>query len=222
MCHHHSEPMVLAAVRLGYAVNMSLVIDEIYLPATLTSPPMTDGEFIEFCKQFPDCSIEMSNEGEILIRPPGDFLTSAQVGEIFGQLREWSRANGGGWVIESSGGFVLPNGARRAPDVAWFPTDKPGIPDRKKRPRFPRFAPDFVVELRSPDDSLSRLQPKMREWIENGTSLAWLVDPGRRAVEIYRPGRDPETVLNADSIAGEGPVKGFILDLRAVWDPATR
>ena len=93
---------------------MSLVIEDAYLPATLTVSPMTDEEFVEFCAQFPDYFIEMSAEGEILIMPPGDFLTSAQIGEIFGQLRDWSRANRRGWVTESSGGFVLPNGARRS------------------------------------------------------------------------------------------------------------
>ena len=95
-------------------MGMSLVIEDAYLPATLTASPMTDEEFVEFCAQFPDYFIEMSAEGEILIMPPGDFLTSAQIGEIFGQLRDWSRANRRGWVTESSGGFVLPNGARRS------------------------------------------------------------------------------------------------------------
>src|ERR1035438_820603 len=120
---------------------MSLVIDEIWLPATLTAHPMTDEEFVEFCGQYPDHFIEMSADGEILIMPPSDFRTSEQIGEIFGQLRDWSRANNRGRMSESSGGFVLPNGARRAPDVAWVVDGKPGLPDRRKRPRFPHFAP---------------------------------------------------------------------------------
>jgi Uma2 family endonuclease len=199
---------------------MSLVIDEVFLPATLTAPPMTDEEFVDFCAQYPDYFIEVSAEGDILIMPPSDFLTSEQIGEIFGQLRDWSRANNRGRMSESSGGFVLPNGARRAPDVAWVAPGKPGLPDRKRRPRFPRFAPDFVVELRSPDDRLSRLRPKMREWVENGAALAWLIVPERRAVEVYRPGCEPETLVDAESVAGEGPVEGFVLDLRRVWSPA--
>jgi len=199
---------------------MALVIDETFLPATLTASPMTDEEFVEFCAQYPDYMVEVSAEGDILIMPPSDFLTSAQIGEIFGQLRDWSRAGNRGWITESSGGFVLPNGARRAPDVAWFPAGKPGIPDRKRRPRFPRFAPDFVVELRSPGDRLSRVRPKMREWVDNGAALAWLIDPERRVVEIYRPNREPAILADAESIAGEGPVDGFVLDLRPVWDPA--
>jgi Uma2 family endonuclease len=195
---------------------MSLVIEEAYLPLTLTASPMTDVEFVQFCARYPDYPIEMSAEGEILILPLSDWLTSAQIGEILLQLSNWSRAGRRGWVTESSGGFVLPNGARRAPDVAWFPADKPGIPQGKKGPR---FAPDFVIELRSPDDRLSRVRPKMREWVDNGASLAWLVDPERRVVEVYRPGREPETLADLETIAGEGPVEGFILDLRPVWDP---
>jgi Uma2 family endonuclease len=200
-------------------MGMSLVIEEAFLPAILTSSPMTDEEFVQFCARYPDFSIEMSAEGEIIIMPPSDWLTSAQIGEIFLQLSLWSRASRRGWVTESSGGFVLPNGARRAPDVAWFPADKPGIPHSKKRPRFPHFAPDFVIELRSPDDRLSRVRPKMREWVENGASLAWLVDPERRVVEIYRPGREPETLVDVETVAAEGPVEGFALDLRPVRDP---
>ena len=153
--------------------------------------------------------------------PPSDFLTSAQVGEIFWQLSLWSRAGKRGWVTESSGGFVLPNGARLAPDVEWFPANRSEIPDRRRgRPCFPHFAPDFVVELRSPGDRLSRVRPKMREWVDNGARLAWLVDPERRVVEIYRPNREPEVLQDAESVTGEGPVEGFVFNLGAVWDPA--
>jgi len=198
---------------------MTLAIDEAFPPATLTSPPMTDDEFVEFCAQYPDHAIEVSAAGDILIMPASDFQTSARVGEIFRQLGNWSLTHKRGWVTESSGEFVLPNGARRAPDVAWVAPDRPGLPDRKRRPRFPRFAPDFVVELRSPDDRLSRVRPKMCEWVNNGAALAWLVDPERQAVEIYRPDCEPETILNAESVAGEGPVEGFVLDLHRVWNP---
>src|SRR5580693_5562320 len=99
-------------------MGMSLVIEEAYLPATLTASLMTDDKFVQFCARYPDYSIEMSAEGEILILPLSDWLTSAKIGEILLQLSNWSRAGRRGWVTESSGGFVLPNGARRSPDVA--------------------------------------------------------------------------------------------------------
>ncbi len=61
----------------------------------------------------------------------------------------------------------------------------------------------------------------MRQWAENGAKLAGLVDPERRIVEINRPNQEPESLISPESVAGEGPVEGFVLDLRPVWDPAT-
>jgi len=198
---------------------MSLVIEESYLPATLTATAMSDDAFAEFCAQFPDYFVETSAEGEITIMPPSDFFTSARIGKIIRQLSNWSEEGEKGWVTESSGGFVLPNGARRAPDAAWFPLHRPGAMDARMRPRFAHFVPDFVIELRSPDDRLSRLRAKMEEWVTNGVALGWLIDPERRMVEIYRPGTEPELRHAPESISGEGPVEGFTLDLKAVWNP---
>jgi Uma2 family endonuclease len=59
----------------------------------------------------------------------------------------------------------------------------------------------------------------MHEWIDNGAQLAWLIDPERHAVEIFRPGLEPEILTGVDSVAGEGPVAGFTLSLPEVWDP---
>ena len=59
----------------------------------------------------------------------------------------------------------------------------------------------------------------MREYIANGAELGWLIDPQTRTVEIFRPGAEPELRSGIGSVAGEGPVAGFTLDLRAVWDP---
>jgi Uma2 family endonuclease len=58
----------------------------------------------------------------------------------------------------------------------------------------------------------------MHIWIANSAQLAWLVDPSRKTVEIYRPGREPEVVEGASSVEGEGPVAGFVLDLARIWN----
>ena len=39
------------------------------------------------------------------------------------------------------------------------------------------------------------------------------------AVEIYRPGFEAETIGGAASVAGQGPVEGFVLELAPVWNP---
>ena len=68
-------------------------------------------------------------------------------------------------------------------------------------------------------DRLPVLRRKMREWIDNGVLLAWLIDPERRAVEVYRAGREPELLTGISTIAAEAPLDGFTLDLTPLWDP---
>jgi Uma2 family endonuclease len=41
--------------------------------------------------------------------------------------------------------------------------------------------------------------------------LGWLIDPQERTVRIYRPGREPEVLVNPAEVAGEGPVTGVVL-----------
>ena len=59
----------------------------------------------------------------------------------------------------------------------------------------------------------------MSEWLANGAELGWLIDPETRTVEIYLPGVEAETLTGVPSVAGEGPVDGFVLALGPVWDP---
>jgi Uma2 family endonuclease len=73
---------------------------------------------VEFCGQYPDYDIEMTAGGEILITPPRYSLTGVQNGAISAQLETWASRDKRGVVTDSSGGFVLPNAARRAPNAA--------------------------------------------------------------------------------------------------------
>jgi Uma2 family endonuclease len=76
-----------------------------------------------------------------------------------------------------------------------------------------------VIELKSSTDRLRILREKMREYLANGAQLGWLIDPDLRSVTIYRPEGQVETRTDIDSVAGEGPVAGFVLDLSFVWNP---
>ncbi len=139
---------------------MSLVIDPMYLPATLTAPPMTDEEFARFCEEIPDYFVEVTAAGEILILPPNFSLTSARNLAISSPLFDWAVRDDRGIATDPSGGFVLPNGARRAPDAAWsFQSRVKGL-SAKEQEKFWHFCPDFVIELKSQSDRLPVLRAK--------------------------------------------------------------
>lgn len=80
----------------------------------------------------------------------------------------------------------------------------------------PEQQEDFVVEWRSPSDALKTLQDKMQEYIDNGTKLAWLIDPKREVVEIYRPNQEVEVLESPNSVSGEDVLPGFVLDLAQI------
>jgi Uma2 family endonuclease len=98
---------------------MTFAIDNAFLPATLSARPMTDEEFSAFCAEHPDLHIEMSAEGELIIMPPTYSDTSVCNFSIALKLGSWAEKDRRGYCCDSSGGFVLPNGARRSPDASW-------------------------------------------------------------------------------------------------------
>src|SRR5579871_3012951 len=153
---------------------------------------MTGDEFFDFCMANPDVEFEMTADGEIEIVPPVGMEGSRNEGEVFWQLNGWAKHDRRGIAFPSSAGYILPNGAGRAPDASWVELSRWNALPKDRRERFAPFCPDFVVEVKSPSNRMSKLHAKMREYIENGAKLGWLIDPDSRVAFIYRPGQEPE------------------------------
>jgi len=120
-----------------------------------------------------------------------------------------------GLVTAANASFHFADGSRRSPDAAWFDA-KRWKEAQKPGTLFPVFAPEFVVEVRSPEQRARPLREKMDEYIANGVQLGWLIDPIEGTVTIYRPGQEPELLNRPASVSGEGPVEGFVLDLTGI------
>ncbi len=173
-------------------------------------------EFEKICRQNSDMQIEMSKEGEISVMPPAYAETSEKNSEIGYQLRYWSKKDKTGKVYESSGGFILPNGAVRSPDACWILKERLEKLSDKERQGFINICPDFVIELRSASDSLGKLKAKMVEYIENGARLGWLIDPAKDKVYVYRQNKTVEILENPKTLTGEDILNKFELDLSEI------
>jgi Uma2 family endonuclease len=178
---------------------------------------MTDAQFLEICEQHPDEFVEVTAGGEVKVTPPGYLPTGARSAAITAQLGVWAEADGRGVGIGCTGGYVLPNGARRSADAAWFRQSRISALSEEELDGFWRLCPDFLIELKSEFEALPELQAKMREWIANGVELAWLIDPERKIVEVHRPGAAPEILNEPAEVHGEGPVAGFVLKMERIW-----
>ncbi len=186
-----------------------------------TGQPMTEKDLLRFCSRNDALRIEREPNGELSIMSPAGSESSKANARITAQMLRWADEDGRGTTFDSNAGFQLRSGAMRSPDASWVSwTQWNGLTREQKR-GFAPICPDFVIELRSPSDRLADLQAKMHEWVANGAELAWLVDPERQAVEVYRPGvATPHVLEGVSSVAGEGQVAGFVLDLAPIWNPA--
>lgn len=174
---------------------------------------MTDDQFFEFCQLNRDLRIERTAKGELVIIPPVGGRSGNREADLITDLNLWNRQTQLGKVFSSSTIFRLPNGGDRSPDAAWVKLERWDALTEEEQDKFPPICPDFVIELRSRTDAVKPLQDKMRDYLNSGLRLGWLINPQNRQVEIYRPNRDVEIVQFPVSLSGEDVLPGFVLDL---------
>ncbi len=197
---------------------MQIVVEELTPPMVIQwERGMTDDEYYDFCQLNPNLRIERTAQGDILLMPPVGFESSFRNSDLTAQLTDWARKDGRGLAFDSSVEYILPDGAALSPDASWVLRSRFASFSREQKRKFPCLCPDFVVELISPSDRLSKLKAKMQQWIDNGAQLGWLLDPDHRRAYIHRPDREPEQISNPEHLKGEGPVAGFVLELADIW-----
>jgi Uma2 family endonuclease len=177
---------------------------------------VTDREFEQICSANRDLRIERSPQGELIIMPPTGGETGRRNFDIATQFGIWVQRTGLGIGFDSSTGFRLPSGAIKSPDVAWVTNARWQALTIEQRRKYIPLCPDFAIELRSATDDLRDIQAKMREYLENGLRLGWLIDPESRTVEIYRSEQAVEVRQSPRNLSGEDVLIGFILDLTGI------
>lgn len=198
--HPSSDPLTLS-LELGSTLRLS------------------DDELYDLCAGNPEVRIERTAEGDLIVMTPTGWSSGKRNLEIALALGAWAKRDGTGDAADSSTGFLLQDGAMRAPDAAWVLRARLDALSPEVKERFLPLCPDFVVELRSPSDALATLQAKMEEWVGNGARLAWLIDPLERTVHVYRPGAEPEVMDDPSAVCGDPELPGFSLDLAPIWAP---
>lgn len=186
------------------------------IPPTLTLT-VTHEQFVQLALANRDLQLERTATGELIVMPPIGSNTGKRNFDIAGQLWLWNRQTKLGVAFDSSTGFYLPNGSYRSPDAAWIRQERWDALTLEQQEGFAPICPDFVLELRSKNDSIEKLRAKMREYIENGACLGWLIDRKNQKVEIYRQSRNVEVLNKPANLSGEDILPGFVLDLTEVW-----
>ncbi len=177
---------------------------------------LNHNEFEQLCQDNPELRLELSATGELIAMTPAALESSGKNFDLAAQVAYWNLKTKQGRGFDSSGGFTLPSGAVKSPDVTWIQNSK--LVNLSFDVTFPIVVPDFVIELRSKTDNLKTLQAKMLEYQANGVRLGWLINPQNNEVEIYRLGQEVEVLQSPRTLSGEDVLAGFILDLSSIFD----
>ena len=189
-----------------------------YIPPELIGVThMTHEQFEQVCAENRKLRLELTSIGELIVMPPTSPLTGMRNAHLISQLDVWTKNDSSGVCFGNTAGFILPNGAIREPDASWIRREKWDTLSQEQKDRFGRFCPDFVVELRSRTDRLPVLLDKMSEYMANGATLGWLIDPSTRRVYVYRPNEEVVVLESPESVSGEPLLPGFTLDLTDLW-----
>jgi Uma2 family endonuclease len=172
---------------------------------------LTQEDFYQLCQVNPEVPLELSPNGELIIMSPVGGESGNKEADLIFHVSLWNRQTQLGLVFSSSTIFNLPGGGSRSPDIAWVAKEKWEALTPTEKQKFPPICPDFVIELRSPSDRLKLLQEKMREYLDCGLRLGWLINPQNNTVEIYRPQQPVELLTLPVSLSGEEVLPGFNL-----------
>ena len=73
-------------------------------------------------------------------------------------------------------------------------------------------APDWLIEIRSPDQSTLDLQSKILHCLSNGTKLAWLIDPARQQIWVWQGDDLPRVCSGADTLPHLGELPSLTVN----------
>jgi Uma2 family endonuclease len=91
----------------------------------------------------------------------------------------------------------------RLPDVALV------LHDKSADARFVEGAPDLVVEIRSPQDTIASLFRKMTDYFANGAKLGWVIIPEERSVVVLTNGLPSRAFLDGETLDGGDVLPGL-------------
>ena len=139
------------------------------LPETKPASEYIDGKIIQ--KPMPQGE-HSTIQGELIIALNG-ALKPEKIARAFPELR----CTFGGRSI--------------VPDVTVFTWDRIPRQDSGRIANVFNIAPDWTIEILSPNQSYSRVTKNILHCLDNGTELGWLIDPQEQSVLVYLRSQQP-------------------------------
>ncbi|HEY9707646.1 MAG TPA: Uma2 family endonuclease [Oculatellaceae cyanobacterium] len=178
--------------------------------ATLTCLTRKDLEKLQ--AEYPDYRMELV-DGNIIIMSPSGYESDEVATEVARVLSNWVRPRKLGRVTGAGAGFELPNSNVRSPDVSFVLAERLRLSPRS----FAELAPDLMIEVKSPSDTMKSLRDKIKSFLSLGTKVGILVNPEKHTVEIYHPDEDVVVLGDGDVLSVPDLLPGWEVAIADLW-----
>jgi len=99
----------------------------------------------------------------------------------------------------------------RLPDVALV------FNDTSPEGQYFEGAPDLVIEIRSPEDTIASLFRKMTDYFANGAKLGWIILPEEQSVFVLSPSDPVRTFTIGETLEGGEAIPGLSVPVSALF-----
>ena len=160
-------------------------------------------------------------DGELIIMSPAGPRHEEIIMRLSAAMYHFADQHRLGQVYGGNAGFRLNPLTMYAPDVSFVSKERWRV-IRYDPDKFPNAAPDLAVEVLPPGDTIRQTESKIADYFQHGTRLAWLVNPRRLQVRVYRrPGEHALLEGSQTQLDGGDVLPGFAYPLRKLFtDPA--
>ncbi|NET58134.1 MAG: Uma2 family endonuclease [Symploca sp. SIO2E6] len=101
-------------------------------------------------------------------------------------------------------------GRSTIPDIAVFVWSRIPCDDQGEIANVFSQAPDWTIEILSPDQSHTKVTKNILHCLKYGTQMGWLIDPDEKTVFVYRPQQEIQVFDQPDALL---PVPSFLSEL---------
>jgi Uma2 family endonuclease len=186
----------------------------------MTTTQLMTAEDLYAMPEVPGKNFELV-DGELVEMAGASLLHAYIVGTVFDAIGGFAREHCLGLAFADNTAYVLGRSPDvvRIPDasfVTWAHLPAGGLPER-----FAEFPPDLAVEVVSPGDTAGDVHQKVREYLDAGTRIVWVLWPEFKSL-TWHAGRGSQELGADDVLDGGDVLPGFRIKVASFFELPAR
>ena len=147
------------------------------------------------------------DEGRVVDVTFPDFRHNRVCKRTFLALNRFVEAHGLGEAFISDAGFRLGPDTLRGPDAAFL--SKESLKRLPAGAKYFEGGPDLVVEVISPSDTARDMQRKVKQYLQAGAKMVWVMYPDLVEVQVFEADGSVRLLKDGDVLEAPGILPGF-------------